>query len=235
VPATLCTWIPSTVIYPLDPIHLRCSDENSRSQCPYDYFPGTKNIGGFTFTGAEQQGNEQARAASWSSPKGAVYHISAGWESLQCLVTHVDNNTVYFDEAVGCDQGPQATNTGLLGWFVDNVKEECDSPGVYYLDSDEKALYYTFNATEQPTGDEDFSLTTTKVIFNVSGTQALVPGRCRYCTGIAFPLVHRMPTAPTHHIHSSTHDSIPSLHARIPSTRLHQTDHANPPLLIPAH
>jgi hypothetical protein len=40
------------------------------------------------------------------------------------------------------------------------------------LDPNSKALYYTFNATELPTGLEEFSLTTTKVILNVSGTQA---------------------------------------------------------------
>ena len=50
--------------------------------------------------------------------------------------------------------------------------EECDSPGEYFFDAGKKALYYTFNATEQPTGAEEFYLTTTKVIFNVSGTQA---------------------------------------------------------------
>jgi hypothetical protein len=149
-----------------------CSVNNSRSECPDDGWLTKKYSmpGGFAFDPTTD--NAPARIANWSKPSGVVYHISAGFESVQCLVSHVANNTVYFDEAVGCDQGPQAWDTGLLGWYADNVKEECDSPGEYYLDSDEKALYYTFNATEQPTGDEDFSLTTTKVIFNVSGTQA---------------------------------------------------------------
>ena len=51
------------------------------------------------------------------------------------------------------------------------LQEECDAPGEYFLDREEKLLFYTFNASEQPTGDEDFALTTTKVIFNVSGSQ----------------------------------------------------------------
>ena len=48
--------------------------------------------------------------------------------------------------------------------------EECDSPTEYYFDAAEGALYYTFNGTEHPTGDENFSLTRTKVLFNISGT-----------------------------------------------------------------
>ena len=85
-----------------------------------------------------------------------------------------ETSTVHFDESQGCDQGPQAFHGGAgpFGWYADNIKEECDAPGEYFLDHEEKALYYTFNGTERPTGNEDFSLTTTKVIFNVSGTQA---------------------------------------------------------------
>ena len=63
-------------------------------------------------------------------------------------------------------------DTGFTGWYVDNVKEECDAPGEYFFDPEERALYYTFNGTEQPTGGERFSLTTAKILFNVSGTQA---------------------------------------------------------------
>jgi hypothetical protein len=100
-----------------------------------------------------------------------VYHIASGFLSIQCLVESVENKTVHFDHGVGCDQaGPQPPTEG---WYVDNVFEECDAPGEYYFSAEEKALYYTFNATEGPTGLESFALTTTKVIFNVSGTQAV--------------------------------------------------------------
>ena len=142
-----------------------------------------------------------------------MFHICTSFESVQCMVSAVDTdtNTVHFDPTVGCDQGPQAFQTGGLGWYADNVKvscckirlwdgllqqsctlyshslahslahslhrpravqEECDFPGEYYVDHGEKALYYTFNATERPTGKEEFALTTAKVIFNISGSQA---------------------------------------------------------------
>jgi hypothetical protein len=76
----------------------------------------------------------------------------------------------------GCDQGPQLFQTGGgLAWYAENIKEECDVPGEYYFGKSETGLpmlLFTFNGTQTPTGSEDFSLVTTKVIFNVSGTQA---------------------------------------------------------------
>ena len=98
--------------------------------------------------------------------------------SLQCLVSNVSTvnenvSTVHFDHRLGCDQsGVNMASGGGEAWYVDNVKEETDFPGEYFLDVEEKALYYVFNGTEAPGGDEDFSLITTKVVFNVSGTQA---------------------------------------------------------------
>lgn len=40
----------------------------------------------------------------------------------------------------------------------------------YFYDVEEEALYFTFNGTDTPTGDEDFYLTRTKVLFNISGS-----------------------------------------------------------------
>jgi hypothetical protein len=49
----------------------------------------------------------------------------------------------------------------------------------YFFDPDEEALYYTFNGTDQPTGDEQFRLTTTKVLFSITGTMATPVKRVR--------------------------------------------------------
>jgi hypothetical protein len=151
-----------------------CSTANSRSQAQNDLYPPYASVGGFTYANT----SVAARVSNWSRPQGAVYHTHTVFASTQCLVTKVENNTVHFDPTIGCDQTgvsvvrPRHDFQGFAhGWYVDNVLEECDSPGEYFHDAEEKALYYTFNATEQPTGNEDFALTTTKVIFNVSGTQ----------------------------------------------------------------
>ena len=89
------------------------------------------------------------------------------------MVSGVSDGKVHFDPAVGCDQGgPTPTTKGKAwDWYIENVLEECDDPGEYFYDAEEQALYYTFNHTETPTGEEELSLTHAKVIFNISGTQ----------------------------------------------------------------
>ena len=80
-----------------------------------------------------------ARIASYAKPRGAVFHAIAGsfdipFYSVQCLVNgvHKGNGTVSFDHKIGCDQGA-TWNAGAdeLQWYIENVKEECDSPGEY--------------------------------------------------------------------------------------------------------
>ena len=105
--------------------------------------------------------------------------MSGGFDSAQCVTSKIDQatKTVIFDAAHGCDQAPQLFQTGGgLGWYAKNIKEECDAPGEYYFGHSETTglpmLWYTFNGTETPTGLEELSLVTTKVLLNVSGTQA---------------------------------------------------------------
>lgn len=145
-----------------------CSMANPRSQLPNDHQDAYAMPGGFSY--ADNQG-DLARAANWSSPKGAVFHMRSNFYSVQCLVDTVDKagQKVHFNLTVGCDQGGPAPG-GFPYWFAENVLEECDSPGEYFYDSSSEALYYTFNTTDKPTGAEEISLTRTKVIFNVSGT-----------------------------------------------------------------
>lgn len=126
--------------------------------------------GGFSYAGAKPSA-DMARVANWSLPKGAVFHMRSNFYSVQCLVDTVDKagQKVHFHHSIGCDQGGPAP-AAFPYWFAENILEECDSPGEYFYDAANKALFYTFNATYKPTGDEDFSLTRTKVIFNISGT-----------------------------------------------------------------
>lgn len=128
--------------------------------------------GGFAY------GKVLPQAGKYQNPKGAVVHARGGsmpYFSYMCLVESISDGKVNFDPAVGCDQGgPTPTQPGKAwDWFIENVLEECDSPGEYYYDSENELLYYTFNGTEAaPTGHEELSLTRTKVIFNISGTMA---------------------------------------------------------------
>jgi hypothetical protein len=143
-----------------------CSSHNPRGSL------GQHNIdppGGFVFTDVLPQ------AANYSNISGAIVHARGGsmpYFSYMCLVTGANGTALFFDPAVGCDQGgPTPTTPGKAwDWYIENVKEECDAPTEYYFDAEEHALYYTFNGTEHPTGNENFSLTRTKVLFNISGT-----------------------------------------------------------------
>jgi hypothetical protein len=49
--------------------------------------------------------------------------------------------------------------------------EELDSPEEWFFNETTKTLFYFFNDTA-PTGNEDFVATKTKVLFNVTGSQA---------------------------------------------------------------
>ena len=163
-----------------------CSDANPRSQLPNDYQSPYNMPGGFTYTPAVLQDNavdahvnasaappDVARAATWKHPRGAIYHMRSNFYSVQCLVDSVDTatHTVHFNHSVGCDQGGPDP-AGFPYWYVENVLEECDDPGEYFYDQPGQALYYTFNGTERPTGEEVLALTSTKVMFNVTGTMA---------------------------------------------------------------
>jgi hypothetical protein len=57
--------------------------------------------------------------------------------------------------------------------YIENVLEECDSPGEYFYDAEEEALYYTFNGTDTPTKNsgDPFALTRTKVCCALSDLQ----------------------------------------------------------------
>ena len=91
---------------------------------------------------------------------------------MACQISDVDslNSIVNFETTFGCDQSAFYLPWGKV--YIENIKEECDSPGEYFHDVAEKALYYTFNATERPTGNEEMYLLRTKVLLNISGTQA---------------------------------------------------------------
>eukprot|EP01050_Picozoa_sp_SAG11_P011201 SAG11_NODE_1172_length_5611_cov_2.962990_2_plen_464_part_00 len=159
-----------------------CSPHNPRGSAGCTRAPGSDggegcaqhNIdppGGFAY------GTALPQAGNYRNPKGSIVHARGGsmpYFSYMCLVDSIADGKVNFDPLVGCDQGgPTPTQSGKAwDWYIENVKEECDSPGEYFFDTEEKMLYYTFNGTEAPTGNEELSLTHTKVIFNISGTMA---------------------------------------------------------------
>lgn len=143
--------------------------------------------GGFLYA----SNNSLPQAASYRNASGAVFHARGGtnpYFSYMCLVDsiNVTSGTVHFDPTVGCDQGGPTTKSGAAwDWFIEGVLEECDSPGEYFLDERTEQLYYTFNSSASPTGNEIMSVTRAKVLLNITGTQER-PVRDITITGITF-------------------------------------------------
>jgi hypothetical protein len=102
-----------------------CSVFNPRSQLPADPQEPYSMPGGFKLNRAAP---DQARAANWSRPRGAIFHIRANFFSIQCLVDGVDSNgTVRFNHSVGCDQGgpsPWGGSPGVFARFYSHIIRE---------------------------------------------------------------------------------------------------------------
>lgn len=86
----------------------------------------------------------------WTKPEDAEIHIfqQAYWGNLQWRLRAVDNqtNSIWFAEGgqqIGAkwDKNP-ATLGSRSRFFIENVFEELDSPGEWFLDKDKRVLYY---------------------------------------------------------------------------------------------
>lgn len=113
-------------------------------------------------------------AKSYSNPKGAVVQAwrCVRWFTNQCLVQSQDKETgtIHFDPKVGCNQGGEGC-VRFQDWWIENVFEELDSPDEWFYNETTQKLYYWFNSTGPPTGEEELVATKTKVLFNVTGSQ----------------------------------------------------------------
>jgi len=62
-------------------------------------------------------------------------------------------------------------------WWIENVFEELDSPHEWFFNETSSKLYYYYNSTGAPTGEDEFVATKTKVLFNVTGHSMASPVR----------------------------------------------------------
>lgn len=89
---------------------------------------------------------------------------------------------------VGTAENAYSYSNAALGW-IENVLEELDHPEEWYYDGvkwsklwyspvlieNTKILYYFFNSTGTPSGQDEFVATQTKVIFNITGKSQAEP------------------------------------------------------------
>lgn len=156
------------------PVGYWCSMKPPRGQC---WNKETNTGSGCTQTHMSPDGMVLERALQYSDPTTAVVQSWRGggrWFTQQWRVESFDRDTatLHFDPTTGHQGGEGMTSSGQ--WWVENVKEECDSANEWFFDATEQMLYFNPNTTDAvsgPTGDEQWAVPLTKVLFNVTGTQ----------------------------------------------------------------
>ena len=142
---------------------------------PQSYW-GTANPsggGGFTYrvpTGLQFSSNLSIADRTWSNPSTGVVHTFhckhwGGWQFKLDGRNDKTNHTLTWSyggiqEARGCDNGSE--------WYVENIFEELDSPGEWFLDYDTRKLYFSPNGT-LPTEAVGTNL---EVILSIKGSQS---------------------------------------------------------------
>jgi hypothetical protein len=148
-----------------------CAMAPPRGQC----WDKAKNEGsGCVQTHMSPDGMVLARAANWSDPTTGVVQSWRGggrWFTQQWLVESFDaaTSTLSFDNTTGHQGGEGGTTSGQ--WWIENIKEECDSANEFFFDAKEQLLYYNPNSTDAgPTGEEEWAVPLTRVLFDLQGT-----------------------------------------------------------------
>ena len=107
--------------------------------------------GGSTYfipTGLQYPSNVSFINRTWSNPSTGIVHAfhGRGWGGWQFKLNERDENDMTlrwsyggFQEARGCDYGGE--------WYVENIFEELDSPGEWFLDYGTHKLYLYPNST----------------------------------------------------------------------------------------
>jgi hypothetical protein len=94
-----------------------------------------------------------ARLSSWASPRDAVVHAITGAMWGNFMWSDLSVNTTEGSIAFGAG-GAQARNGGGGDYyFIENLREELDAPGEWFVDPSSKQLFYVANGTAPPPAD----------------------------------------------------------------------------------
>jgi len=94
----------------------------------------------------------------------------ARWANWMFHVADYDKQSGNFTFGAGGNQGARGSNDGG-DFFIENVREELDSPGEFFFDQRTKQLYLYHNGTGAPPADAVFVVPQKQVLVNVPGTQ----------------------------------------------------------------
>lgn len=93
------------------------------------------------FNGTSAEALSKDRVAKWKHPEGGYIHSmhSGKWGSKHYVITGRIRDSLTY---VGGNQVSRPSPIHKQLTFVENIREELDSPGEWFLDKDEAVLYY---------------------------------------------------------------------------------------------
>ena len=110
-------------------------------------YPNYNESGGH-WQGHASDAISDERVASWNNPKGAIVHAMhiGEWGGFHYLVTGVDENNQLV--LTGGHQNNRPSKMHEIYRMVENVKEELDSPGEWFLDENDNLFYWPIEQDE---------------------------------------------------------------------------------------
>lgn len=96
---------------------------------------------GVIFNGTAEDALSSKRIKSWKNPAGGFIHAmhSGQWGSQHYMITGKGKDTISY---VGGFQNNRLSRMHPSLRFVENIREELDAPGEWFLDKEQKKLYY---------------------------------------------------------------------------------------------
>jgi hypothetical protein len=112
------------------------------------------------------------RLAGWATPTDAIVHAfqSSYWGNWQWPVDSIDATSGAFVFGAGGWQEARGASTGDY-MYVENVREELDAPGEWWVDVSARTLFYVANGTGAPSPDGWIAGQTDNVL-TLAGTPA---------------------------------------------------------------
>lgn len=124
-----------------------------------------------------------SHVASWKKPTEGLVHAfhNGHWGNWMFTIDHVNatSNTIYFGR--GGIQEARGSNAGAE-FYVENILEELDSPGEWYVDSESGILYYYANSTDF---NPEITVSQIPYLISIDGTKEH-PAKDIHITGITF-------------------------------------------------
>lgn len=126
---------------------------------------------GEIFNGTSEDALSPSRVKSWTHPEGGFIHAmhKGQWGDMHYVITGKKGTEILYE---GGFQNNRPSSMHPNYRFVENIREELDAPGEWFLDKNEKKLYYI------PFGGENLNAATVEVsalshLLKLSGTEEI--------------------------------------------------------------